>query len=55
MKKIHGFKVKDLIGLKISNEDILNKIENTYKKLYNNKFIFDLIFLVFNLIFFFKI
>ena len=38
-EKIHGFKVKDLIHFIISNEDILNKIKNTYKKLYNNKLI----------------
>ena len=41
-EKIHGFKVKDLIHFIISNGDILNKIKNTYKKLYNNKLIDDI-------------
>ena len=31
-EKIHDFKVKNLIHFIISNEDILNKIKNTYKK-----------------------
>ena len=39
---MHGFKVKDLIHFIISNGDILNKIKNTYKKLYNNKLINDI-------------
>ena len=41
-EKIHGFKVKDLIRFIISNEDILNKIKDTYKKLYNNKLVDDI-------------
>ena len=42
LKKIHGFKVKDLIYFILSNEDILNKIKDAYKKLYNNKLINDI-------------
>ena len=38
-EKIHGFKLKDLILFIVSNVYILNKIKDTYKKLYNNKLI----------------
>ena len=41
-EKIHGFKVKDLIHFIWSNGDILNKIKDAYKKLYNNKLIDDI-------------
>ena len=36
------FIVKELIHFIISDEEILNKIKDAYKKLYNNKLIDDI-------------